>query len=87
MTLVTKSLLFVSEGDPVMVLTPPGSGASAGRKFRAFDKATGAALWETEFPAGTNGPPMTYMHAGKQFIVMPIGSATHKGELIALSLP
>ena len=87
MALVTKTLLFISEGDPIMVLTPPGSGTSEGRKFRAFDKGSGAVLWETELPAGSNGPPMTYMHDGKQYIVMPIGSKTHAGELVALSLP
>ena len=87
MTLVTKTLLFVSEGDPIMALTPPGGGPDAGKKFRAFDKASGAVLWETELPAGTNGPPMTYMHEGKQFIVMPIGSVTHPGDWVAFSLP
>ena len=50
----------------------PGAG---GRKFRAFDKATGAVLWETELPAGTTGAPMTYMFEGKQFIVVAIGGA------------
>ena len=36
--LVTKTLLFVSEGDQVNVRTPPNGG---GKKLRAFDKATG----------------------------------------------
>ena len=87
MTLVTKTLLFVSEGDPVMILTPPGGGTSAGRRLRAFDKASGAVVWETEFPAGTTGTLMTYLHNGKQYIVMPIGSATHAAEWVALGLP
>ena len=87
MTLVTKTLLFVSEGDPSMVLTSPGSGASAGRKFRAFDKASGAVVWEFELPAGTTGALMTYQHNGRQYIVMPIGSTTHAAEWVALSLP
>jgi hypothetical protein len=30
---------------------------------------------------------MTYMHAGRQYIVLPIGSRTHPGEWIALALP
>ena len=93
---VTKTLLFAGEGDPVMVragsrLPPemphsiaPGAG---GQKFRAFDKATGAVLWETEFPAGTTGAPMTYMFDGKQFIVVAIGGAEHAAEFVALSLP
>jgi quinoprotein glucose dehydrogenase len=93
---VTKTLLFAGEGDPVMVragsrLPPempisiaPGAG---GRKFRAFDKATGAVLWETELPAGTTGAPMTYMFEGKQFIVVAIGGVEQGAEYVAFSLP
>ena len=87
MTLLTKTLLFVSEGDPIMVRTPPGAGADAGKKFRAYDKESGAVVWETEFPAGTNGSPITYLHDGKQYIVLPIGSLDHPGEWVALALP
>ena len=87
MTLLTKSLLFVSEGDPIMVRTPPGAGEDAGKAFRAYNKDSGAVIWETTFPAGTNGSPITYMHDGKQYIVMPIGSLTHPGEWVALALP
>lgn len=86
MTLVTKTLLFVSEGDPVMVLTPPDGGTGRTRKLRAFDKASGLVVWEMELRAGTNGALMTYMYQGQQYIVMPIGSATHPGEWVALSL-
>ncbi len=94
--LVTKSLLFVGEGDPIMVRAgtrlPPEMPASiapgaGGKKFRAFDKATGAILWETELPAGTTGAPMTYMFEGKQYIIVPIGSADQNPEWVALSLP
>ena len=95
--LVTKTLLFVGEGDPIMSslgarLRPempaslaPGAG---GRKFRAYDKATGAILWETDLPAGTTGAPMSYMFAGKQYIVVAIGSREDRSaEYVALSLP
>ena len=87
MPLLTKTLLFVSEGDPIMVRTPPGAGPDAGKGFRAFDKVTGEMVWETTFPAGTNGSPITYLHEGRQYIVMPIGSLEHPGEWIALALP
>jgi glucose dehydrogenase len=81
--LVTKTLLFVSEGDQVNVRTPPGGG---GRKLRAFDKKTGEILWETELDAGTTGALMTYLHRGKQYIIASIGGATHQPEFIAFSL-
>jgi hypothetical protein len=93
--LVTKTLLFAGEGDPVMVragsrLRPemplsiaPGAG---GRMFRAFDKKTGAVVWETELPAGTTGAPMTYMFDGRQFLVVAIGSADRDPEFVALAV-
>ena len=87
MTLLTASLLFVSEGDPIMVRTPPGGGQDAGKGFRAFDKETGEVVWETTFEAGNVGSPITYMHQGTQYIVLPIGSIDHPGEWIALALP
>jgi quinoprotein glucose dehydrogenase len=43
------------------------------RKFRAFDKATGALLWETMLPFAGNGTPATYQAGGRQFIVVPAG--------------
>ena len=95
--LVTKTLLFVGEGDPIMSsagsrLRPemPASIAAGagGKKFRAYDKTTGAILWETELSAGTTGAPMTYMFEGKQYVVVAVGSReAHSAEHIALSLP
>ena len=93
--LLTRSLLFVGEGDPIMVAqarVPPGMplalAPSAGdRRFRAYDKATGTVLWETELPAGTTGAPMTYIYDGKQYVVVAIGSREHPAEFVAFSLP
>ena len=84
MALVTKTLLFVSEGDSSMIDTPTAGG---GNKLRAFDKSSGEVVWETELPAGSTGSPMTYMHDGKQYIVTAISSRSHPGEWVALSLP
>jgi quinoprotein glucose dehydrogenase len=81
--LATKTLLFVTEGDQINVRTPPSGG---GRKVRAFDKATGAVVWEMELEAGATGTPMTYLHNGRQFIVFAIGSTEHAGEFVALAL-
>ena len=93
--LVTKTLLFVGEGDSIMadpsrvpagmpLALAPGAG---GRKFRAYDKASGAVVWETELPAGTTGAPMSYMFEGKQYLVVAIGGRDHPAEYVALSLP
>jgi quinoprotein glucose dehydrogenase len=40
------------------------------RKFRAFDKSTGALLWETTLPFAGNATPITYDVAGRQFVVI-----------------
>ncbi len=56
-------------------------------KFRAYDKATGEVVWEIELPAGVTGAPITYMFEGKQYVIVPIGSADHDPEWVALSLP
>ena len=87
MTVLTSTLLFVSEGDPIMVKSPSGGGPDSGKGFRAFDKDTGEVLWETLLPAGTNGSPITYSYNGKQYIVLPIGSVDHQGEWVAFALP
>jgi glucose dehydrogenase len=82
--LVTRTLLFVTEGDQVNVRTPPNGG---GRKLRAFDKATGQVLWETALEAGSTGTLMTYLHQGKQYVVVAIGGFEHPAEFVAFSLP
>jgi len=82
--LVTKTLLFLGEGDRTAVRIPYGGG---GNMFRAYDKATGKVIWETEFPRGVTGAPMTYMAGGKQYIVVAIGGLDYPAELVALALP
>jgi len=93
--LVTKTLLFAGEGSDTMVVAgriPPGmpfdTAAGYGEPwFRAFDKATGEVLAEIELPAGTTGAPMTYLHRGKQYIVVAVGDRDAPPEWVALSLP
>jgi quinoprotein glucose dehydrogenase len=86
MPLLTRTLLFVSQGDPIMIRTPPGGGTN-GNRVRAYDKKTGAVVWDFKLPAGTTGAIMTYLHKGKQYIVAPIGATNHPAEFVALSLP
>ena len=93
--LVTKTLLFAGEGSDALVVrnriqpgqpleTGPGYGEPY---FRAYDKVTGAVVAELELPAATTGAPMTYMHEGKQYIVVAIGGLEAPPELVALRLP
>ena len=82
--LVTKTLLFMAEGTTNMVVQPEGGG---GRMFRAYDKATGDVVAEIELPAGVSSAPITYMHEGRQYIVMALGEADYETEFIALALP
>ena len=86
MPLLTRSLLFVAQGDPIMIRTPPGGGNN-GNRIRAYDKKSGAVVWDFKLPAGTTGAIMTYLHKGKQYIVAPIGATNHPAEFVALSLP
>jgi quinoprotein glucose dehydrogenase len=43
------------------------------KKFRAFDKSTGALLWETMLPFSGNATPATYELKGRQFVVIAAG--------------
>jgi quinoprotein glucose dehydrogenase len=83
--LLTKTLLFIGEGSDSVIGTPQVSWGW-GKKFRAYDKATGQVVWEIELPSGTTGAPMTYMHKGRQYIVVPIGAKDHPAEFVALAL-
>ncbi len=63
------------------------------RKFRAFDKSTGALLWEAVLPFSGNATPITYEVGGRQFVVIyanggkaPRGSPTG-AAYVAFALP
>jgi glucose dehydrogenase len=73
--LITRSLLMYGEGR---------GGAPL---FHAVNKRTGEHIASVELPAPTNAAPMTFLHAGRQYIVVAIGSGRHPGSLVALRLP
>jgi quinoprotein glucose dehydrogenase len=79
--LITKTIAIAGEGG--FVVTPNGRGAM----LRAYDKATGKDIGAIYMPAPQTGSPMTYMHNGKQYIVLAISGANYSGELIAFKLP
>ena len=47
-------------------------GSTRDKKFRAFDKDTGALLWETSLPGVANATPCTYMVDGKQYVAVSV---------------
>jgi quinoprotein glucose dehydrogenase len=74
--LVTKTLLFAGEG----------SGGQA--FFHAYDKATGAEIWQTAIPGPQTSLPMTYLHQGRQYVVLATRGPTGSGaQLVAFALP
>lgn len=73
--MVTSTLLFAGEG------------LSGAPVFRAHDKASGEILTEIEIPNTTASLPMSYMHGGRQFVVVAVGGGGQPAELIALALP
>ena len=61
-------------------------------RIRAFDKRTGALLWEHPLPAGGYATPSTYRVKGRQYVVIAAGGAgklrTRAGDaFVAFSLP
>ena len=80
-TLTTKTLLVAGEAQ----LTTAGH--PRGALLRAYNKATGGDAGSVFMPAQQTGSPMTYMHNGKQYIVVAIGGGNYPGELLAFRLP
>jgi quinoprotein glucose dehydrogenase len=72
--LVTKTLLFAGDGtDPL---------------FDAYDKQTGQLIAQLPMPGMQTGLPMTYVHQGRQFILVSVGAANGQGpQLVAYALP
>ena len=66
--------------------------ASRDDKLRAFDVSTGKELWQASLPAGGQATPMSYVAAGRQFVVVAAGGHSRLGStlgdaVIAFSLP
>jgi glucose dehydrogenase len=72
--LSTKSLMFYAEGR---------RGAPI---LHAVDKRTGRELGEVALPAPGNTAPMTYLHEGRQYIIVSVGGPENPGEFVALTL-
>jgi quinoprotein glucose dehydrogenase len=62
------------------------------KKFRAFDKSSGALLWETTLPFAGNATPATYAVNGQQYVVIAAGGGKDPkspsgGVYVAFALP
>jgi glucose dehydrogenase len=62
------------------------------RKMRAFDKTTGALLWEATMPSSGNATPATYEVNGRQYLVVAAGGGKSRtggpgGVYVAFALP
>jgi quinoprotein glucose dehydrogenase len=66
-------------------------GATQDEKMHAFDKRTGALLWEASLPAAAYATPSTYMVNGRQYVVIAAGGGklgTRSNDTyIAFALP
>jgi len=62
------------------------------RKIRAFDKSTGALLWQATLPSSGNATPAVYESRGRQFVVIAAGGGKSPqggpgGVYVAFALP
>ncbi len=80
--LTTKTLVMA--GDSGMATHPNGQRSGM---FRAYDKLTGKELGAVPLPGPQTGSPMTYLHDGKQYIVVAVSGQGSAAELIGLTLP
>jgi quinoprotein glucose dehydrogenase len=81
--IVTTSTLVIS-GEAGFITNAQGQ---RGAYLRAYDKANGKDAGAVFMPAGETGAPMTYMHNGKQYIVLAIGGQGFPAEVVAYALP
>ena len=81
-TVITTTLVIAGEAGTFT--TPSGE---EGAMLRAYDKTSGDEVGAVYMPASASGAPMTYMHDGRQYIVLAISGGGFPGELVAYRLP
>jgi quinoprotein glucose dehydrogenase len=82
--LITSTLLFINQAQ---VQAGSWSLSRTERFVRAFDKSNGDVLWEKKLKLAPYGTPMTYVHQGKQYVVLAAGGGGEPSELMAFALP
>jgi len=81
-TLTTRSLVIAGEGG-----TFTAADGRRGAMLRAYDKRTGREVGAVYMPAPQSGSPMTYVHQGRQYIVLAVSAPDYGAELLAFRLP
>jgi quinoprotein glucose dehydrogenase len=76
---LTRELFFLGESGNL-------GGGSGGPMFRAYDKRDGKTVFEIRLPSLVTAAPMTYMHKGRQYIVVGVSNRGGPAELVALTL-
>ncbi|NND08865.1 MAG: PQQ-binding-like beta-propeller repeat protein [Saprospiraceae bacterium] len=63
--------------------------ATKDEKMRIFNKTTGELIWEYTLPGPGYASPSTYMHDGRQYLVISVtqGKEQPEGSIIAFALP
>ncbi len=83
--MATRTLLFTAQAVPRDPAEPRGPAAGW---VRAYDKSNGELLWEEKIEQDPRGAPMTYVHRGRQYLVVPTGGAdATPRRLLAWALP
>ncbi len=83
--LVTPTLLIMNHGG-----RDYADVAASSRTISAYDKSSGEHLGSLDLPAAPGGNPVTYLHDGKQYLVVAVGTGNSErgpAELLALTLP
>ncbi len=82
--ILTGGLLFISQFNDQTSGDEP---AKPGSILHAFDQKTGEPVTQIPLDGYALGTPMTYLHQGRQYLVVStISAAGGKGELLALAL-
>lgn len=81
--LTTKTLVIAGEGG-----VHTNAQGQVVALLRAYDKNTGEDVaGEVNMPAKQTGSPMSYVHNGKQYIVLAVSGQGTGGEILAYALP
>jgi quinoprotein glucose dehydrogenase len=81
-TLSTKSLVIAGEAGTFTL-----DDGRKGAMLRAYEKMTGKEVGAVYMPAPQTGSPMTYVHNGRQYIVLAVSAPGYGAELLAFRLP